>query len=313
MLGMGSDKDWVLLANYCDKTLLRTAIAFKLSKLLGFDWTPEARFVELFLNGEYRGNYQLVEGIKQGTDRVNIPKDGYIIERDWYYQQEPKSFVTNRKHGYSFKNPDTDDLTDEQRTYIKDYLNKFEAVLYSDSFDDSVDGYANYIDTKSFARWYLFQNILANIDTNPLLIKADNTNKTKLLAGPVWDFEWSIGIGWYYGARPRPADYWVQTDDRYSYYWYFARLRTSGAFTKKLQELWNQNKALVRQEILQFIDDAKNEIMKSQAMNFKRWDILNTRIRVGGIPLGSFEAEVECDRQFFINHLDWLDTAINGM
>jgi hypothetical protein len=307
MLGMGSDKDWVLLANYCDKTLLRTAIAFKLSKLLNFDWTPKARFVELFLNGEYMGNYQLVEGIKQGSNRVNIPETGYIIERDGYYLQEPKYFVTDGNYGYSFKNPDTDDLTDAEWNYIRDYLNEFEAVLASGSFDGPVDGYSKYIDTESFARWFLFQNILANMDTNPYLVKADNTSSTKLLMGPVWDFEWSLGIGWYDGTRPRPADYWAQTG------WYFATLCTSDAFTETLQELWNQNKALIRQEILQFIDDTKDEIMKSQVMNFKRWDILNARISVGGIPLGSFDAEVVCDRQFFINHLDWLDTAINGL
>jgi hypothetical protein len=307
MLGMGKDKDWVLLANYCDKTLLRTAIAFKLSELLDFPWTPKARFVELFLNGEYMGNYQLVEGIKQGDNRVDIPKAGYIIEMDGYYLYEPKYFVTNDGYGYSFKNPDTDDLTDDQWNYIRDYMNEFESVLGSGSFDDPVSGYSKYIDIESFARWFLFQNILANMDTNPFLIKEDDTYNTKLLMGPVWDFEWSIGIGWYDGARPRPADYWVQDG------WYFDKLLTDDVFVEKLQEFWSQNGTLVRQEILQFFDDTQDEITKSQVMNFRRWDIMNAQISVGGIPLGSFDAEVACDRQFFINHMEWLDTAIDGL
>jgi hypothetical protein len=313
MLGMGSDKDWVLLANYTDKTLLRTAIAFKLSELLEFPWTPKARFVELFLNGEYMGNYQLVEGIKQGDNRVDIPETGYIIEWDYYYKNEPKHFVTSGEssdgYGYSFKNPDTDDLTDEQWNYIRDYMIEFESILYSTSFDDPVDGYSKYIDTESFARWFLFQNILANIDPNPYLVKADNTYNTKLLMGPVWDLEYSLGIGWYYGSRPRPADYWVLE----SWDWYFAKLINGNIFTDKLQDLWDQNKVLVREEIMQFIDDTKDEIMESQVMNFRRWDIMNIQVGVGGIPLGSFDAEVACDRQFFINHMDWLDTAINQL
>jgi hypothetical protein len=308
MLGMGKNKNWVLLANYCDKTLLRTAIAFKLSELLNFDWTPKARFVELFLNGEYKGNYQLVEGIEQGDTRVNIPETGYIIERDGYYVSEPKHFVTDSNFGYSFKNPDTDDLTTEQWNYIKDYMNEFEGILDSASFGDPVDGYSKYIDTESFARWFLFQNILANIDTNPYLVKADNTYDSKLFMGPVWDFEWSIGIGWYDGERPRPADYWVWKDS-----WYFEKLCADDVFVKELQDMWEQNKAFVEQEILQFMDKTKGDIMESQAMNFRRWDIMNERVSVGGIPLGSFEAEVDCDRQFFINRLTWLDTAINGL
>lgn len=55
ILGMPSDKEWVLLANYCDKSLLRTSIAFKLSELMSMPWTPRTEFVELFLNGRYEG------------------------------------------------------------------------------------------------------------------------------------------------------------------------------------------------------------------------------------------------------------------
>jgi hypothetical protein len=280
-----------------------------LRELLNFAWTPKARFIKLFLNGEYMGNYQLVEGIKQGDNRVDIPETGYIIERDGYYLNEPKYFETNSGLGYSFKNPDTDDLTNEQWNYIKDYMNEFEDALFSSSFGDPIDGYSKYIDTESFVGWFLFQNILANLDTNPFFIKADSTYDSKLSMGPVWDFEWSIGIGWYDGERPRPANYWVQVYTG----WYFEKLLTDGDFVEKLKYSWNQNKTLVKQEILQFMDKAEGDIMKSQAMNFRRWDIINEKVSVGGIPLGSFEKEVDCDRQFFINHMDWLDAAINDL
>lgn len=133
ILGMEEAKDWVLLANYCDKTLLRTGIAFKLSRLMNFPWTPDDRFVELVLNGEYMGNYQLVEPIEQGTNRVNIPDDGYLFERDGYYNQEPNYFVSSsRKYGFSFKNPDPEeDLTTQQWEYIKNYMDEFESILQS--------------------------------------------------------------------------------------------------------------------------------------------------------------------------------------
>jgi hypothetical protein len=308
ILGMGSDKDWVLLANYCDKSLMRTGIAFKVSELLQFPWTPDARFVELVINGEYMGNYQIVEGIKQDSNRVDIPKTGFIIERDGYYLQEPKWFVTDSGYGYSFKNPDAeDDLTDAQYDYIKDYLNEFEDVLNSDSFDDPVNGYQKYIDTDSFVRWFLLQQIIANMDTNPYLVKADNTESSKLSMGPVWDFEWSMGIGWYDGARPRPAGYWTTND------WYYSQLLSDTAFVNKLQTMWGLNKSQITNSILQYMDGTKTEIMESQKLNFRRWNILNSRVSVGGIPLGSFEAEVACDRQFFINHMAWLDTAINSL
>ena len=305
LLGMDEDRDWVLLSNYCDKTLMRTSIAFKASELLNLPWTPKAKFVELVLNGEYLGNYQLVELIKQDKKRVNIPETGFIIERDGYFNEEPKWFTTPRGYGFSFKNPDTDELTDTQYNYIKDYMNEFEKVVDSDSFKDPVNGYAKYIHVESFVRWFLVHQIIANIDTNPYVIKEDMTADSKLSMGPVWDFEWSMGIGWYSGSRPRPANYFVCYDN-----FYFNRLLQDARVATALQQLWEANHNRVRQELLQHMTDVQNEIMRSQELNFQKWDIMNTIVSVGGIPMGSFEKEVACDRQFFINHMNWLGTAI---
>lgn len=301
ILGMEEAKDWVLLANYCDKTLLRTSIAFQLSRLMHFPWTPDDRFVEVVLNGEYLGNYQLTEAIEQGSNRIDIPEEGFIFERDGYYDQEPKYFVSAlRGYGYSFKNPDPeDDLNDNQLRYIKNYVDEFESVLASETFADPVDGYRRYIDELSFARWFIFQNILANMDTNVYLVKPD-MNGSKLFMGPVWDFEWSLGIGWYDGARPRPADYYVWQSNAF----YYDRILQDPQFRAKVKALWNS--IAVTDDILQHIEETTHLIAKSQELNFKRWDIMNTRVSAGGIPMGSYEKEVACDRQFFIDHMNWL-------
>jgi hypothetical protein len=302
IMGMGNDKDWALLANYCDKTLLRTGIAFKLSKLMNFPWTSDDRFVELVLNGEYLGNYQLTEHIKQDDNRVNIPKTGFLFERNGYYLEEQRYFVTPRGLGYTFKNPDPkDELTDEQLNYIKNYMYEFEAVLESSTFNDPVTGYQRYIDMESLVLWFVFQNILANIDTNIYLTK-DDMGDSKLYMGPVWDFEFSLGIGWYEGPRPKPANYYVSNE---SSKFYFDRLLEDPAFKTKIKELWNRLN--VTDEILKYMDDTVELLEKSQALNFKRWDIMNTRISAGGVPMGSYEKEVECDRQFFISHMNWLN------
>ncbi len=62
---------------------------------------------------------------------------------------------------------------------------------------------------------------------------------------------------------------------------------------------------------LKYIDDSQKLIGKSQELNFKRWDIMNVRVSVGGIPMGSFDKEVECDRQFFINRINWLNGELS--
>ncbi len=305
VMGMEEAKDWVLLANYTDKTLMRVGISLKLSRLMSFPWTCDDRFVEVVLNGEYMGNYQLVEPVQQGVNRVNIPDNGYLFERDNYYQLEPNHFVTSMGFGFSFKNPDPeDDLTPEQRDYIINYMNDFEAVLTSSTFNDPENGYAHFIDVESFIRWFLFHNILANMDTNAYMTKSDMGN-SKVEMWPVWDFEWSIGIGWYEGSRPRPANYYVQNSPGYFYY---DRLLKDSGFKAKVKEMW-QNTSITN-DILKYIDDTKKLLEKSQELNFRRWDIMNKRVSVGGIPMGSYDKEVECDRQFFINHMNWLNDEI---
>jgi hypothetical protein len=131
------------------------------------------------------------------------------------------------------------------------------------------------------------------------------TNNSKLSMGPVWDFEWSLGIGWYDGSRPRPPGYFVCYTD-----FYFHRLLQDHDFATIVQNLWETSHSRVNQDILQHITDVQNEIIRSQELNFKRWDILNIRVGVGGIPLGTFEKEVDCDRQFFINRMNWLEPII---
>lgn len=306
ILGMEEEKDWVLLANYCDKTLLRTGIALELSRLMNFPYTVDDRFVEVVLNGEYIGNYQLVEAIEQGSDRVDIPESGYLFERDGYYLQEPNYFVSSLGHGYSFKNPDPEeDLTTQQWEYIKNYMDEFEAVLGSSAFNDPENGYARFIDVLSFARWFIFQNILANIDTNVYLVKSD-MGDSKVEMGPVWDFEWSVGIGWYEGARPRPANYYVWNSNDF----YYDRLLQDPVFKTRVREMWET--ISITDDILQYIDETAVLLGKSQELNFKRWDIMNIRVSVGGIPMGSYEKEVECDRRFFINHMNWLNGEISN-
>lgn len=301
MLGMAESRDWVLLANYCDKTLLRTSTAFKLSRLMGFPWTPADRFVDVVLNGEYIGNYQLTEPIEQGSHRIDIPVDGFVFERDGYYDQEPNYFVSAlRGYGYSFKNPDAeDDLTEAQWNYIKNYMDEFEELLASDGFADPTTGYHRYIDEASFVRWFIFQNILANMDTNVYLVKED-MHDSKLKMGPVWDFEWSLGIGWYDGPRPRPADYYVWESNAF----YYDRLLQDPGFKASVKAMWNG--LSVTDDILEHYDETTQLIAKSQELNFKRWDIMDERVSVGGIPMGSYDKEVEVDRQFFINHMNWL-------
>lgn len=323
------DKNWVLLAGYCDKTLLRTKTGFFTASLFNELaeneplYVPHSEFVDVVLNGEYIGNYVLSDSVKEGDNRVKVNEKetknggiGFVAEYDsTYYVNEPKWFKSAiKQYPYTFKFPDTDDENfDSYMSDFETYINAFEDALYN---SESNDDWKEYIDIGSFARWFLSHNILGNKDTNFFFSKknsvTDNSseNKSKLVMGPVWDFEWSIGIGWYYGSRPMPADFWCVN------HWYFKELLTKEEFKSEVKNQWQkliEAYPNLTETINNQMDTWANEIDISQQMNFKRWDVLNTSVSIGGIPLGSYEAELECDKQFILNRIEWLNAAINKL
>ncbi len=68
--------------------------------------------------------------------------------------------MTDRGNPFTFKHPDTDDITQQQVAYIKDYVNKFEYVLYSQNFMDPGRGIPQIHRRNSWVNWYLVQETL---------------------------------------------------------------------------------------------------------------------------------------------------------
>lgn len=311
ILGMPSDKDWVLLADYCDKSLLRNTYAFELSKLLDMPWTPHGYHVEMYMNGAYEGTYFLGEHVKVAPHRANIADDGYLIENDNYWHQEPMWFTTeNTKTNYTFKHPDTDDMTigDEKYTFILNFMNKFEAALFSSDFTNPNTGYRKYIDTDNFAKWYLLQEVLGNIDTNPYYALESRTGKLKMY--PVWDFEWSLGLaaigsdGWATPPATSPVDRLYRRDA------YFRQLFKDPSFVDEVKKIWKQMKESSLPELNKIIEEKKQNIRFAKDQNFFRWQILGQYTSVGLTRYPTWEEEVNHAKKFLDERIAWLDTEI---
>lgn len=97
MLGLPAHKEWVLSANFADRSLMRNAVAMELSRMLGAEAIMDVRFVDLWVNGIYAGNYQLIEKIEVSKNRIDIAdfdsklapdKVGYIIEATGHNKPE---------------------------------------------------------------------------------------------------------------------------------------------------------------------------------------------------------------------------------
>ncbi len=178
------DKDWLLL-KYDG---LKSVAGFKINELIGLEWTPSYKFVNLMINGDYRGIYMLCESVEREKYRVNIDKTGYIIEYDPYWWNEDVYFDGGPalQMNYTFKYPDEDDITTEQIDYIKSYIDNLETTLKEGG------AYSEYIDVDSWANWLLAHDILGTWDAagaNIFLTKYDNSNMSLLKMGNLWDFD----------------------------------------------------------------------------------------------------------------------------
>ena len=94
LLGYPANKEWVLLAEYCDKSLMRTAYMCELAKTVGMPYPINYHHVELYLNDEYLGIYLLTDQVEKKSNRVAIEDDGFLFENDNYFWEEPLNFMT---------------------------------------------------------------------------------------------------------------------------------------------------------------------------------------------------------------------------
>ena len=145
-------KKWTLINNYGDKTLMRNLLAFHISQQMGMPYTPYGQAVDVILNGEYKGCYQLCDQIEVNKNRVNIDEmetsdtsgealtGGYLWEIDAYAYEEKSWFNSNHNIPVTIKSPDEDDITPEQSKYIRDFFNAMEADVYGPHFADSLNG-----------------------------------------------------------------------------------------------------------------------------------------------------------------------------
>lgn len=314
LLGMPSDKDWVLLANYADKTMLRTRVAFELGNRVGLAWSPRSRFVELFINDAYQGTYQLGEGIKVDNDRVDIPEldedeiagseltGGYLLEVDMRLGGDV-FFYTGIGVPLLIDTPEAP--TPEQFAYIQDYIQQVEDAIYSDNSADPATGYAAYIDVDSFINWYLVNEIMKNNDS--IFFSSCWMYKQrdgKLFMGPLWDFD-IAGGNIDYNDNDDPTGWWVRKSR------WFDGLFSDPAFRERVKARWNELKAEQLDTILDYIDNSSDALAQSASNNFQRWPILDQWVWPNAVVTGSYEGEIQYLRQWLQSRIAWMDAQFN--
>lgn len=309
--GFPENKDWVLLALYCDHSLIRECYVHKLAEKVGLPYQIHHQHVAVTLNGESLGIYLLVDQVERATSRIDIDDDGFIIERDAYYSREPLNFMTPHGNPFTFKYPDAEHQKivegDEEYNFIKKYVSDFETALYSSDYKDPEKGYRKYIDAESWAKWYLVMELSGNMDTNHYMVLRNHGSK--LERGPAWDAEMSFGLaasganGW---ATPsegiKPT-----VDGSYRRHWtYYPQIFSDPYFVGLVKKEWDKLKPQMSSIHSEMSEFAKT-LNKAQSYNFKIWPILNEYTSVGLVYFGDWQKEVDYVDNFLTEHTKWFD------
>ncbi|WP_158639517.1 CotH kinase family protein [Arachidicoccus ginsenosidivorans] len=312
LLDMPSNKNWALMANYGDQSLLRNDVAFEVSRRFEMEYTPRQKYVELFLNGEYMGNYNLTEHVKEGKDRVPVDEDngGYVLEEDGYADQEPSHFRTPKNMPITIKFPDEDDITTDQYNYIKDYVSDFEKSLFS-ARGTSEGNYQQYFDLPSFVNYYLINEICGNPDMLwSMRMYKKSSQDPKIYVGPVWDFDLGFNNDKRIGKEDAQQKLML-TNAHDPRYW-MDEIRKDPAFKQMVRSRWNSIKSSL-QTLPEYIDSVDNYIKYSQIPNFKRWDnILGVNINQSWYTAQTHEEYVDFVRDYLTKRIAWLDGVFNG-
>ncbi len=312
----GKEKVWVILANQCDRSLLRNQVSFEYGRYMdGLDWEPASTSVEVYLNGEYVGVYLLAEDIKISKNRVAI-EDNNPDELDTCYLLELSNYSTGTVinaagRTYMIHSDLSDDriTSVKQKLFIADYVNSaYDALSSGDraAFEELVD-------LDSFIDSYLTEEIVKNLDSQWDSFYLYKDAGGKLFFGPLWDFDLALGN----------ADDGAETIDQIfvgngsgsgggSGTW-FAVAMLQEWFRQEIHDRWNE----IYKDICvmpEYIYSEAEAGLRSYERNFKKWQIFGTvqnRETESIIKLSTYTENYEYLADWLTQRLEWLNSAFN--
>ena len=306
VLDMPAHKRWVLLAQY--RGFIGNPMMFEATRRApSMKWAPRGYYVELVLNGKFQGLYYLCEHIKIDKNRVDIdeikPKDvkypdvtgGYLLEYDELYDEEFKFKSAYFDLPVQIKHPN-DTMPDAQFRYIRGFINEMEAELKKIGTSQT-SKYANYLDRKSFADYWLVLETMGNYEAyKPRSVKMYKGRDgvgvvSKLMAGPLWDQE-------LFEVKHR-----FNNKDAH----YFKYLFKDPAFVACVKERWAVYKGnILGNESYEPFLDYLNEMVDLIKESAKR------DLAYCGNEYFSLSEEVATVRQGFRSKIDWMDAQIQS-
>lgn len=328
ILKMSKHDKWVLNGMYSDKSLMRNYIAYKMGRQT-MEYSPNTKYVEVYIKTsdqqseeeQYQGIYLLTEKIERDSNRVAIDKNddkyqdiSYIMARDkikagdlvlqsdWNkFEDEyviiPKN-VLKMRTVFTVSYPNKNNITDTQKQSITKSINDFEYALRATNFTDKREGYNKYIETDSFVKYAMINEITKNIDGGEVSAYFYKNLGEKIKAGPVWDFDQSLGNTGILEVDEPTGFLMLDT------IWY-ERLFQDEYFVQRYKAIYKRYRNTIWNDrnIDLLIDQALLELGPAIERNNARW--------YANYSMEDYKDEIDDIRVFLKTRLHWIDDNIN--
>lgn len=297
--GLGKAKNYVLLANHLDPTLMLNSVAFKIGRLLELPFTNHAIPVDVVLNGIYKGSYLLTEQIEVKENRVDLDENNSVMwELDSYWDDEPKFKSTAFNLPVMVKDPD---LTTEQFEYWKKDFNAFTTQFAKEPLEGN--SYVDMIDIESVAKFLITFNLVHNMEINhPKSVFLHKEGNGKYVMGPIWDFDWAYdyeGTSNHFGRYNTPLFSSSMNGVGTAFFQRFLQDSRVKAIYKRTWQDFKNNKL---DALLQYVDDYAVMLKPSVERNSELWE--NTR---------SFDTKVKELKTWLRNRADYINSEVSKL
>lgn len=278
LFGLPAARNWVLLKS---GGALNNSIGFELGQRLGLQYTCSFYHVELYLNDDYMGMYLFTEHRQADPSGLGAPgrpkvdlNEGWFIEIDRYWDEDPKFRTTNYDLPIMIKTPEFYplDIDNPAYNFVIDNWSELTNLMSSSDFPEN--GYRDLIDIDTFVKYFIVQTIMMNkdlfrpgaedgLEIGSVFFYKDKDGK--ISAGPLWDLDWSLSADAFEGREFSANSF------PYLIHPFFNRFFQDPVFSARYKEIWNEN-FLIISEMPTFIDDLALKIRGGVIKDIDRWN-----------------------------------------
>lgn len=271
VLGMGQAEKWVLLSNASDDSMLRTKVAYEAVKQLNMAFVPDFEYVDLWINGEYRGVYMIGEKVELVESRLKLEDPlGTLYERDEAFFKEEDYWIHNDYLETNFVLKEN--VSDQEKLYrvlLEEFSGKVDQLmnyLYTTPPEEvTLERLSERIDVDSFALYYLVNEYFLNRESvaTSFYWYQDGTDDV-LHLGPVWDFDTCMG-----NDGVENTEYYCVNSLLFKY------LLASPEFQQRTEELYRENKHAF-ESLADTAAVLGSRIEQAARANYLRWNVLGS-------------------------------------